>query len=918
MAFYRIMALIKKDLAWIWSEKSLAALIFSGAFLGGLMLAVGIIVELAGLSAPSSPFVLSSLILPLFILNFATGISLTFLLFFKEKEKGTLQAMLTTPLAYLECLMGKLFLTFSVCLLFSIIFVLSFVFVLEREGFLNPLLFVNLILFSAFFCLIGGCLGVGVETLAEQKNVMGLVMLALIFPLIFINDQLFALYPSLKKLYFFSYFSHFKRIIVSFPEMSWQTALFHTGFNFLIFLAVLLFSVSYIRFYFANGREKRFSLKLFAGLGGILSVFVVSGFVSPPILKKLKRESAALLELRALSQKLSQKQGLPPVRHFFKNHQIARMRLSPDGKYLAYLKPYKNRMNIHVRKRGDDESAERRITSQSERDIAGFSWKESHTLIFRRDFGGDENFHIFRVSANGEGEKDLTPFKETQVSVIDSLDEISEEHILIAANQRDKRVFDAYRLNVKSGDIQMIAKNPGNFTGWMIDHEGKLRIALSQDGLSNSIFYRETEREEFQKITTIGFKDSLQPLFFTFDNKNLYVASNLNRDKTAIQLFDLKRKKALSVLFSHPEVDVNSLTYSKKRKTLISANYVTWKTERHFFDPLFEGIFQDAQAKIPGKEISLASTNRAEDLLVIYAYSDRQPGSYYLYDVKAKSLQFIANTRPWIKEGDMAETKPIKYVSRDGLAIHGYLTLPPGSSGKSLPVVVNPHGGPWIRDSWGYNPEVQFLASRGYAVLQMDYRGSKGYGKKFWMASFKQWGRRMQDDITDGVKYLIRRGIADKNRVAIYGGSYGGYAVLAGLAFTPDLYACGVDYVGISNLFTWAKSFPPYWKLLLEKAYEMVGHPEKDKELFREVSPFFHADKIKAPLFVAQGVNDPRVKKAESDQIVSALEERGVNVPYLVKDNEGHGFSNQENRMEFYSLMDAFLHSCLKKPDINE
>ncbi|HNI46190.1 MAG TPA: S9 family peptidase, partial [Chitinophagales bacterium] len=303
----------------------------------------------------------------------------------------------------------------------------------------------------------------------------------------------------------------------------------------------------------------------------------------------------------------------------------------------------------------------------------------------------------------------------------------------------------------------------------------------------------------------------------------------------------------------------------------------------------------------------LGRIKTAEDKILVRTISDRSKGTYYLYDVEKDTMTFLANVAPWLKANELAQMKPIQYTSRDGLTIHGYLTLPNGVEAKNLPVVVNPHGGPWFRDQWMFNPEVQFLANRGYAVLQINFRGSTGYGRQFWEDSFKQWGLNMQNDITDGVQWLIEQGIANPKRIAIYGASYGGYATLAGVTFTPDLYACAIDYVGVSNLFTFMNTIPPYWKPYLEMMYEMVGHPEKDAELLRATSPVFHVDKIKAPLFVVQGRHDPRVNIDESDQIVAALQARGVDVQYMVKDDEGHGFMNQENKFELYKAIEAFF-----------
>ncbi|HOX22483.1 MAG TPA: S9 family peptidase, partial [Elusimicrobiales bacterium] len=507
--------------------------------------------------------------------------------------------------------------------------------------------------------------------------------------------------------------------------------------------------------------------------------------------------------------------------------------------------------------------------------------------------------------------KDLTPYSGVRAQIIDDLPD-NDLEMIIGMNRRKKEVFDVFRLNVKTGEMTQLAENPGNITGWLTDHDGKLRAAVTTDGINHTLLYREKEDVEFKPVITTSFKESFDPMFFTFDNKRLYALSNIGRDKAAVVEFDPALKKETAILYEHLEVDVSSLFYSRKRKVLISARYTTWKSFRKFFDPEFEAIVKDLESSLPGYEVGIQENDKAENLYIVRTYSDRTLGTYYLYDWAEKKLEKLAEISPWLDEKEMAEMKPVSYKSRDGLIINGYLTVPKGAKAKNLPLVVNPHGGPWVRDSWGFNPEVQFLANRGYAVLQMNYRGSTGYGRKFWEASFKQWGLKMQDDITDGVNYLVKEGIADPKRVAIYGGSYGGYATLAGAAFTPDLYACAVDYVGVSNLLTFMKSIPPYWKPMLDQMHEKVGDPATEEEKMKAVSPAFHADKIKAPLFVAQGAKDPRVNINESDQIVENLRKRGVAVEYMVKENEGHGFHNEENRFDFYEAMEKFLAKYLK------
>ena len=595
---------------------------------------------------------------------------------------------------------------------------------------------------------------------------------------------------------------------------------------------------------------------------------------------------------------------LIPMKDFFRNPKQAVFRLSPDGKYFAFVQPWKRRLNIHVQKIGDDKIV--RVTNAKKKDIRRFFWANNNRIAFVQDKGGDENYKLYAVNIDGSNFKTLTPFNKVRVSLVDELKNNPDE-MLIRLNKRHKRIFDVYRININTGEMKLIAKNPGNVSGWLTNHDGKLRIATITDGVNTGILYRKTEQDKFKILLKTNFKQIVMPRFFTFDNKNLYVGSNLNRDKVAIYIYDLSQKKLKKLIYEHSKVDVYKLLKSDKRKKIIGVSYYTDKRHYHFFDKQREKLQNELKEKLPNKEIIVVSSSRDERKVLAVTYSDKSRGIYYYYNLDTKKLQKIADISPWLKEEELADVKPINYKARDGLIINGYLTLPKGVKHKNLPVVVHPHGGPWARDRWGFNPGIQFLANRGYAVLQMNFRGSTGYGRKFWVAGFKQWGKSMQDDITDGVKWLIKKGIADPDRIGIYGASYGGYATLAGLAFTPDLYACGVDYVGVSNIFTLFKSFPPYWEPMKEMFAEMVGDPVKDKKLLKEISPVFHADKIKAPLFIAQGANDPRVKKAESDQMVEALRKRGIDVPYMVKDNEGHGFRNEENRFDFYRAMEKFL-----------
>ena len=614
-------------------------------------------------------------------------------------------------------------------------------------------------------------------------------------------------------------------------------------------------------------------------------------------------------------KKSEEKEGPAPMvdmKSFFKNGEKSTLRISPDGNYLSYRADYRGKMNIYVQKQGDSNAI--RVTSDTARSIGNYFWKGDR-IVYAQDIGGDENFQLFSVKPDGSDLKTLTPFPGYRSDILDDLRFIpgKEKEMMVLINKRNKEYFDPYLINIETGLLTLLYENKRNFDSWYTDNNGVIRMATKTDGVNITYLYRNAEKDSFATLLTTSFKEQFFPQAFDSSNRHIYVLSNIGRDKATLVEYDPSAKKEMQELFANPDYDLTGIFYDRQKKVLANVSWTAEKNEKHFFDKDWENIYDALEKKFDEYEVDIVGYDDARAKAIVWTGNDRSPGKYYLYDFASKDATEAADPYPWINEKDMAHMKPISYTTRDGLTIHGYLTLPKGVDPKDLPVVVNPHGGPWYRDQWGFNPEIQFLANRGYAVLQMNFRGSTGYGRKFWESSFRQWGKKMQDDITDGVEWLKKEGIADPKKIAIYGGSYGGYATLAGVAYTPDLYAAAVDYVGVANLFTFMNTIPPYWKPYLAQLHEMVGDPKKDSLLLAQASPVLSADKIKTPLFVAQGANDPRVNKNESDQMVAALKKRGVQVEYMVKTDEGHGFHNQDNQYDFYGAMEKFLNTHLKE-----
>jgi dipeptidyl aminopeptidase/acylaminoacyl peptidase len=600
-----------------------------------------------------------------------------------------------------------------------------------------------------------------------------------------------------------------------------------------------------------------------------------------------------------------------PLKDFFDNPKISGAAISPDGKRLAFLSPENNRLNIWVCDTGSDLASAKAVTHDTKRGIITYAWtRDSSYILFEQDQGGDENFHLYRTDPSNPNAKavDLTPSEGARAQIID-LPRDRPNAALVAINARDKRYFDAYEIDIASGRSRLLEKNPGDVDAWFADGHGIIRACAAQLGTTTEIRVRDLGSGLFRLLATYSDEESASIHGVGPDGSFLYISSARGSNTERLVTLDLKTGKE-TVIDEDPEYDLSEVLISDQTNELLGVGYDRERLTYKAFEKQFARDLSALEMVHDG-EIHFRSSTRDEKRWVIAYDSPNDPGATYLYDRETGQAQFLYRPRPWLPRDALADVKSITFQSRDGLAIHGYLTVPKGVEARNLPTVLVVHGGPWARDNWGYDPETQFLANRGFAVLQINYRGSTGYGKRFLHAGDREWGGKMLDDLVDGAEWAVSQGFADRGRLAIYGGSYGGYATLAALAFRPKIFACGIDYVGISNLLTFMNTIPPYWETFRDIMYKRVGDPKADREFLLSRSPLFAVDKIEAPLLVAQGYNDPRVNHAEAEQIVDALKAKGSQVEYLVKMDEGHGFQNPENRMEFYERMEAFLKSHL-------
>jgi dipeptidyl aminopeptidase/acylaminoacyl peptidase len=601
----------------------------------------------------------------------------------------------------------------------------------------------------------------------------------------------------------------------------------------------------------------------------------------------------------------------------FGNPEIAAAQLSPDGKYISFLKPWKDTRNVYVKAVNEPFSAARLLTTETKRPVAGYFWtRDSKYILYAKDNDGDENYNVYAVDpsakpaagAEAPPSRDLTGLKGVRVMLYE-VPKSDPDVVYIGLNDRDKAWHDLYKLKISTGEKTLMRKNTERITGWVFDLKGQLRMATRSAENGDTEMLR-VDADGFTKVYSCSVFETCHPLQFQPGDQRLYMETNRGTDLISLVLFDPQTSKT-EMVESDPlgKVDFGGALFSEANDELVETWYIAARTKTYYKNKAFGDDVHWIEHKFPDQEIIVVSRTKDEQDWLVTAVSDTEPGETLLFDRKTQTLTPEFKVREKLPRADLAQMKAVTYKSSDGLEIPAYLTLPKGAEAKNLPTLIIPHGGPWGRDQWGYNPLAQFFANRGYAVLMPNFRGSTGYGRTFLDAGNLEWGRKMQDDLTWGAKFLVSQGIADPKRLGILGGSYGGYATLAGVAFTPDLYAAAVDIVGPSNLITLMDSIPPYWESIRTMFYKRMGDPNtpQGKRLLVEESPLTSADKIRTPLLVAQGANDPRVNRREAEQIVIALRDRGFPVEYILAPDEGHGFARPVNNLALFMASEKFL-----------
>lgn len=597
---------------------------------------------------------------------------------------------------------------------------------------------------------------------------------------------------------------------------------------------------------------------------------------------------------------------LIPREILFGNPEKAAPTLSPDGKKLAYLAPVNGVRNVWVQTIGKSDA--KAVTTEKKRDLSSFFWQaDSAHILYQQDSDGDENIHVFQASVASSTTRDLTPVRGARAQIV-ALDYAKHpDEMLVSVNARNPQLFDVQRLNLKSGELKLEVENPGNVLDWTADNDLKVRVATAMlPGAISEIQTRDGEGGSFKGIQKWGPDETFGgALGFSPDNKQLWLLSSVGAETSRLLSVDMASQKE-TVVAADARYDVSGIMTHPKTNALLAVSFEKARTEWQFFDKAVESDFRLLEKQLGPGDVSITSRDLEDKTWIVVHSSADKPAHYYSFERASKKATFLYAARPALQQYQLAKMEPVSFAARDGLKIEGYLTMPVGVE-KNAPTVLLVHGGPWARDSYGYSGLVQLLANRGYAVLQVNFRGSTGYGKSFVNAGDREWAAKMHEDLLDAKKWAVAKGYSDPKRFAIAGGSYGGYATLVGLTFTPEEFTCGVDIVGPSNLVTLLKSVPPYWAPMLAMMEKRMGSLSKDEDFLRARSPLFKADRITKPLLIGQGANDPRVKQAESDQIVKAMRDNKKAVQYIVFADEGHGFVRPANSLRFFAAMEHFL-----------
>ncbi len=605
--------------------------------------------------------------------------------------------------------------------------------------------------------------------------------------------------------------------------------------------------------------------------------------------------------------------NLPPLIPrdvLFGNPERAGTQISPDGKYLSYLAADdKGVLQVWVRSRDKDEA--RKITNDPKRGIRQYYWAfDNKHVLYLQDTGGDENFHLYAVDVATGNTRELTPHKGVRVQGV-NLEDKYPNIVAFQMNQRNKQVFDLYKLDLTTGKEELVETNPGNYLGYILDNDMQPRAAVAMNPMdgSQTLMVRDKAGAEWRKFRTWPSEEQGSAVGFTADNQGIWMIGNHNANAMRLLKVDIASGKE-EVIAEDSEFDLSGAFIDNKRKLPLAVSFEKARSEWKVLDNSIADDFK-VLSEVRRGDFEITSKTQDEQTWIVVYDADDGPATAYLYDRASKKATYLYSNNSKLEKVKLARMEPIEYKAQDGLLIRGYLTLPVGLEPKNLPTVLLVHGGPWARDGWGYNGLVQFLANRGYAVLQVNFRGSTGYGKQFLNAGNREWAAKMHQDLLDGVDCVVGKGYSNPKKVAIMGGSYGGYATLVGLTFTPDKFACGVDIVGPSNIVTLLKSIPPYWAPMKVMFTKRVGDLEKEESFLKERSPLFKVDKIKSPLLIGQGKNDPRVKQAESDQIYDAMKKASLPVQYVCYEDEGHGFQRPENRLHFFAITEKFLYEHL-------